>query len=160
MILFLFWYSPMIDSPRDFSTGSYLNPILCTYDRTYILAVNIEKLQSSIYSRVNFSKEIKRRPWQTDSSNASGILISNETTSLNWYHSDYWFSWILRQSIECKYYIAEESETTKLGEFMGLLLLSAWEIARSYRHRSHFWRFLFNVNSVPTIFSGISANWH
>jgi len=31
-------------------------------------------------------------------------------------------SWILKQSIECKYSIAEESETTKRGEFMGLLL--------------------------------------
>jgi len=28
MILFLFWYIPSIDLLRDFSTSSYLNPIL------------------------------------------------------------------------------------------------------------------------------------
>lgn len=90
MILFLFRYSPTIDPLRDFSTGSYLNPIPFVRAIEHISSQpSIEKLQSSIYSRVNFSKEIKRRPWQTDSYSASGILIPNETTSLNWCRSDY-----------------------------------------------------------------------
>jgi len=94
MILFLFWYSPTIDPLRNFSIGSYLNPILFVRAIEHISSQpSIEKLQSSICSRVNFSKEIKRRPWQDWLvQHANGILIPNETTSLNWYRSDYWFS--------------------------------------------------------------------